>query len=215
MAWQCPACKDYVENGRVACTSCGTSRGGATSVPRPAPAGDPRRDLAMEGHLRATAFWYRGFALLGAGLLVLGWVHGEAADGSFLGSIGVAAVCVAAFLLGSGLAGLSSGARVIAGLLSLLSFGGTVLEVLRGHGGGLIATAISFAWSAAYLWLFFSARSRAVTTDAYRLIVKANPSQKPRMLTSPFFWLPLAGIAAVLLMMLFFFGLAGAMSFAG
>jgi hypothetical protein len=215
MAWQCPACKDYVENGRISCTSCGTSRGGATSGPVRTAATDPRRDLAMEGHLRATAFWYRAFALVGGALLVLGWLRDDGVERSLIGSIVFAATCLGAFVIGSGLARLSSGARVFAGLLTLLGLGGTVLELVRGHGGGLIGTLISLAWSGAYVWLFFSSRSRAVTEPAYRLIVASSAAQKPRMLASPFFWLPLIGIAAVLLMFLVFFGLAGSLAFTG
>jgi hypothetical protein len=215
MAWQCPSCKDYVENGRVACTSCGTSRGGATSVPRPSAAVDPRRDLAMEGHLRATAFWYRAGGLVGGGLLVLGLLRGETVDGSLLQSILFAAVCAGAFLLGQGLAGLNGGARVIAGLLTLLSFAGEVIGIVRGHGGGLIGTAISLAWSAAYLWLFFSTRSRNVTSAAYRLMVRQNPSPRPRILASPFFWLPLVGIAVMILFVIVFLGVASALAITG
>src|SRR5262249_26267201 len=116
--------------------------------------------------------------------------------------------CLAAYVLGSGLARLSSGARVFAGVLTLIGLGGTVLGVLRGQSGGLIGTGISLAWSAAYVWLFFSSRSRAVTEPAYRLIVAQSPSQRPRMLASPFFWLPLIGIAMIIVMFLVFFGLA-------
>src|SRR5262249_56877148 len=114
---------------------------------------------------------YRASALLGGGLLVLGWVRGDGEDRSLIGSIVFGAICLAAYVLGSGLARLSSGARVFAGVLTLIGLGGTVLGVLRGQSGGLIGTGISLAWSAAYVWLFFSSRSRAVTEPAYRLIV--------------------------------------------
>lgn len=211
MAWRCPTCKDYVENDRLSCPACGVSRSGAP-VAAAGSAPDPRRDLAMEGHLRATAFWYRAFALLGGGLLVLGWLRGDGEERSLVGSIVAAAVCAGALLLGNGLARLSSGARVAAGLLTLLSLGGTVLSILRGNTSGWIGTAISLAWTGAYLWLFFSPRSRAVTTPAYRRVAQLGRAQAPRIVASPFFWLPLIAIGAVILMMVLFLG-AAALSF--
>src|SRR5688572_24711713 len=114
MAWQCPSCRVFVENGRVACPACGVGQSGAaTGSPAPPP-DDGRRDVPLEAHLRATGFWYRLGGLVGGVLIVLGWLRGDG-QGSLLGSVVAAAVCVGALVLGGGLARLSSGARVVAG----------------------------------------------------------------------------------------------------
>lgn len=216
MAWRCPHCKDYVENGRINCTSCGMSRGGATYTPREArePADVGARDLGMEGHLAATALWYRVGALLAGVLVLVGWLFGHRDAGESFWSAPVAlAVCAAGYLLGAALGRRSNGARVVAGVIAALGFVGTAVSscsgIVHGNGGSIIGIALSLAWSAAYLWVFWSQRSRNVCSPTYQRLVASSPGVKPRVVTSVFFWVPMIGFAAAVVMLLMLLGFAG------
>ena len=169
------------------------------------------RDLAMEGHLAATGFWYRIGGLLGGALVVAGWLFGHGENG-FWSTAGALALCIAAYALGSGLARRRNGARVVAGVLAVAGFVGICVSscgsVVHGEGRSLIGIGLSLLWSAAYLWLYWSKRSREVCSPSYARLVAASTG-KPRMTSSLFFWVPLIGFAVAAIMVILMLGFAG------
>ncbi len=214
MAWRCAHCKDYVENGRTTCTSCGVPRGGMAIPTAAAEEAAGERDLKMEAHLAATALWHRVGALLAGALVLIGWLFGHADVGEGRWSAPVAlAVCAAAYLLGAALGRRSNAARVIAGVFAVLGFAGTAIGscsgVLHGERTSLIGIALSLAWSAAYVWVFWSQRSRRICSAGYQRLVAASPTVRPRVATSVFFWVPMIFFAIAVVMIVLVLGVAG------
>jgi hypothetical protein len=133
--WSCDTCGRPTKSNPLICDTCGAA----------APGADPvhvslalQRDLRMEAHLSALAFWYRVGAVLmvvlGFGFLgVFGWLGRLAVGGPWrgpgalwAGTLGyvatlVLAAAAAIWLLGHFLARFVNGARIAAAVLSVVS----------------------------------------------------------------------------------------------
>ena len=218
MAWVCASCNNLVDNHLPSCNACGLARsdGGGPGFAAGESAAD-WRDLAMEGHLRAIAFWYRFSAVLcvpaAAGLMIFGGsLEGSSGLGAMAGTllmvVGVIVLCcaVGSYLLGHFLARYANGARITAGVFTSIGLGMNVLSACGGAAlmsaghrgydvgsgvGNLFGSLISIGMSLALLWAFFSKRSAHLCTPQYRELVAKSPQLKPRTWTSPFFLVPL------------------------
>ena len=133
--WSCETCGRPNRQGQLICETCYAS----------APGADDKlvtlalqRDLSMEAHLRALAFWYRVGAVLlvvlGVGMVGLtGWIGSAVLSESplhrpsmFTGvlaymSMMIVAIAAGSFVLGHFLARFANGARITAAILTLIS----------------------------------------------------------------------------------------------
>lgn len=238
--WSCETCGRPNKSNPLICETCGAA----------APDADPgqvslalQRDLPMEAHLRALALWYRvGAVLLVVGgvafVWLFGWVgkalmsdrslwagwHGPGAMwAGALGYVGTFLVAAAAgsWLLGHFLSRYANGARIAAGVLTLLGLVlGTMqlamtammfnrLTALYGDSGlagpslaGPVAKFIlSTLWMISIAWTLWSRRAAQVCAPAYRTIVARTAELQAPMAKSPFFIIPLVGLILVTLML--------------
>ncbi|MGZ3429909.1 MAG: hypothetical protein ACXVCV_24835, partial [Polyangia bacterium] len=208
--WSCDTCGRPNHSNPLICGTCGAS----------APGADPdqvslalQRDLAMESHLRALGFWYRlGAVLFGGGFLALTGVAGGALfGGSSLGggnamiagvlgwvAMFVVALAVGSYVLGHFLGRFANGARLAAGILTIVSLAFGLLRFvitciaysklsnMYGDAGlfydrpslaGPIAMfLLSTLWSGAIAFTLLSGRAAAVCAPAYRTIVARTAS---------------------------------------
>lgn len=137
--WSCDTCGRPNKSNPLICETCGAAAPGADAAQVSLAL---QRDLHMEGHLRALAFWYRVGAVLmvagGATLLgVFGWIGGAAMRGGggspwggsgamWAGALGYVATFVLAaaggsWVLGHFLSRFANGARIAAGVLTIVS----------------------------------------------------------------------------------------------
>jgi hypothetical protein len=142
--WSCDTCGRPNKSNPLICETCGAS----------APGADPdvvswalQRDLPMEAHLRALAFWYRVGAVLmvvlGAAMFAfVGWIGKSVlADttswrgpGAMVaGAIGylgflIVAAAVGSFVLGHFLGRFANGARLAAAILTIVGLAATALR---------------------------------------------------------------------------------------
>jgi hypothetical protein len=236
--WSCDTCGRPNHRNPLICSTCGAS----------APGADPdqvslalQRDLAMESHLRALGFWYRlGAVLAGVGFLALFGVAGRALLGlsssslrgtgalwaSAFGYIALFVVALAAgsYVLGHFLGRFANGARLAAGILTIVSLAFGLLRFvvtciaysrlsdLYGDAGMLydrpsLAAPIamfmlSTLWSGAIVFTLLSGRAAAVCSPAYRTVVARTASMKASLVKTPFFVVPLVAVILTAMMAL-------------
>jgi hypothetical protein len=215
MAWICGQCKNLIDNHLSTCSQCGapkspTAFSGVGDIVESTPDSD-YRDLAMEGHLKALALWYRiggGIAFFfGLWMIIAG--GGSSSHGSGLGRalgevafvIGIVIVLASAggFVLGHFLGRFANGARITAGVFGAIGMASQLLNTCVGTFAGrrgpnvaaLFSGVLSLGWSAAILWVLFNNRSSEICTPRYRELIARTPDMKPRTFQSPFFWVPL------------------------
>ncbi|MCU1277322.1 MAG: hypothetical protein JWM53_868 [bacterium] len=235
--WSCDTCGRPNHRNPLICETCSAS----------APGADPdqvslalRRDLAMESHLRALGFWYRiGAVLFGVGFLALFGIVGGALAGmpsslhgsgalwaSAFGYVAmfVVALAVGSYVLGHFLGRFANGARLAAGILTILSLAFGLLRFvvtciaysklsnMYGDAGlfydrpslaGPIAMfLLSTIWSGAIVMTLLSSRAAAICAPAYRTIVARTASMKASLVKTPFFVVPLVATILVAMMVL-------------
>jgi hypothetical protein len=181
----CPRCGEPMFKVLEACPKCGAWSG--------------RRDLAMEGHLRAIALWLRVGGLLSLGMLgLMLFISSQARlpqGGMELMISG--GVSLGFIVLGFALSRYSNAARIITGILTIL-YGLVLLGTIALGGAASIVAfvwlALWGAWSCALLWALFNSRSARICTAAYRDGVAATPDQRPSIFRSVFFWIPMGVI---------------------
>lgn len=134
--WSCDTCGRPNKSNPLICETCGAAAPGANPEDV---ALALRRDLTMEAHLRALAFWYRvgGALMLVFGLGLIGftaWIgHAALGDASswrgpgamVAGAVGymatlTAAAAIGSWVLGHFLARFANGARLAAGILTAI-----------------------------------------------------------------------------------------------
>ena len=111
-----------------------------------------------------------------------------------------------------------TGARITAGVLTILGLGANVLRACGGvalvgavqtyaavgAAGSMMGTVfgalLSIAWSSAMLWALFSSRSAQICTPRYREVMARTAHLRPRTFASPFFWVPFIGIALMVML---------------
>ena len=234
--WSCDTCGRPNHRNPLICGTCGAS----------APGADPgqvslalQRDLAMESHLRALGFWYRiGAVLFGVGFLTLfglggalvgltSSLHGSnALWASAFGYVAmfVVALAVGSYVLGHFLGRFTNGARLAAGILTIVSLAFGLLRFvlicvaysklsdLYGDAGfysarpslaGPIAMFLmSTLWSGAIVFTLLSGRAAAVCAPAYRTLVARTASMKASLVKTPFFVVPLVATIVVAMLVL-------------
>ena len=153
------------------------------------------RDLKMEAHIQAIAIWYRvsgvlyGVILLIAFLITLGM---KTVDFRIRGLIGLGvAVCLLSYLLGHFLKRYFNQARVIAGILAIVTGGSSLIQSLAEGGKSSIFTAGVIFYYGAVCWALFSRRARRICSEKYRQVAERTAYVKPKTFNSPFFWIPM------------------------
>ncbi len=133
--WSCDTCGRPNHHNPLICETCGAAAPGADADQVNLAL---QRDVAMESHLRALAFWYRvGAIVFGAGFLALFGLVGGALMGvssSLHGGSGalmasafgyvamfVVALVAGSYVLGHYLGRFANGARIAAAVLTLMS----------------------------------------------------------------------------------------------
>ena len=235
--WSCDTCGRPNHHNPLICETCGAA----------APGADPaqvslalQRDLTMESHLRALGFWHRlGAIVFGAGFLALFGIAGGALLGmrsslhgssalwaSAFGYVAmfVVALAVGSYVLGHFLGRFANGARLAAGILTIVSlafgvlrfvvtciaysklsdlYGDAGLSYARPSLAGPIAMfLLSTIWSGAIVFTLLSGRAAAVCSPAYRTIVARTASMKASLVKTPFFVVPLVATILVAMMAL-------------
>jgi hypothetical protein len=235
--WSCDTCGRPNHRNPLICETCGAA----------APGADPaqvslalQRDLAMESHLRALAFWYRiGAVVFGAGFLALFGLVGGALVGmpsslhgssalfaSVFGYIAmfVVALAVGSYVLGHFLGRFANGARLAAGILTIISLAFGLLRFVvtciaysrlsnmygdaglfydrPSLAGPIAAFLLTTIWSGAIVFTLLSGRAAAVCAPAYRTIVARTASMKASLVKTPFFVVPLVATILVAMMVL-------------
>ncbi|MDB4967466.1 MAG: hypothetical protein JWN44_3155 [Myxococcales bacterium] len=241
--WSCDTCGRPNKSNPLICETCGAAAPGAD-------AGQVslalQRDLTMEAHLRALAFWYRAGAVLliagGVSLLGLfGWLGStvmrdtsawRGSGAMWAGAIGylatfVLAAAAGSWVLGHFLARFVNGARIAAGILTLVSllvaggrfvftaiiysrvsddlYGGSMYFSRPSLAGPIATFILSTIWSVAIAYTLFSGRAAQVCAPAYRTIVARTAAMRAPMAKSAFFVIPLVGTMLVVLMLLMVF----------
>lgn len=153
-----------------------------------------RRDVVMEGHLRALALWQMVPAVLGA-IVVLGLLVA-----SVVGQLGAAslvliavpgALVVATYALGHFLWRYHSAARLIHLIIAALGVLGSLFELIAAPGVvGKLAALVGAIWPTAILLVLASPRAAHVCTPEYRDLVRRTPTVVVRWYLSPFFYAP-------------------------
>ena len=236
--WSCDTCGRPNKSNPLICETCGAS----------APGADPdqvslalQRDLAMEAHLRALAFWYRAGAVLvvlfGIGLTAMvGWLgRAVLADATSwrtpgamvagaVGYVALAAIGLGAgsFVLGHLLSRFANGARIAAGVLTLVSLALVLVRLVLtavvysrlsafagaydgayappSLAGPIASFLLSAIWMIAVAWALFCGRAAQVCSPTYRTIVARTAQMKAPMAKSAFFIVPLVGLILTVMM---------------
>ncbi len=209
----CPFCAESIPSGAAVCPFCKSTLSAKAPSPvrRERARAEASRDLSMEAHLRAIAVWYRISGVLVAflGLVFLALIVPSMGGSGPAAGCGVAvmllflAIGAVSFALGHFLGKYSNGARIGAGVLTILGMVGNVIQIFaamaapssgRGQPGGaagvVIGAVLGLGIGAIYLWAFFNQRSAAICSPGYAALVARSPHLKPRTFASPFFWGP-------------------------
>jgi hypothetical protein len=227
--WSCDTCGRPNHRNPLICETCGAAAPGADADQVTLAL---QRDLAMESHFRGLAFWYRlGAVLLGVSVLGLLGMFGfvgrhelgmvtQMSPGASLiaGALGWIAMVmlvavVGSYVLGHYLARFSNGARLAAGILTIVSlafgllkfvltcfayskigdlYAGDVYYDMRPSlAGPIVSLLLTTIWSLAIIFTLFSGRAAAVCAPTYRTIVARTAQMKASMVKTPFFVIPL------------------------
>jgi hypothetical protein len=226
--WSCDTCGRPNHHNPLICETCGAAAPGADAEQVNMAL---QRDLAMESHLRGLAFWYRlGAVLLGvSGLAMFGFMwslqrHSAIFDPSVRSSSLLAGLVgwvsmlmlvavVGSYVLGHFLAKFSNGARLAAGILTILSLafgllkfvltcvaysrlsdlyvGDSYYDMRPSLMGPIVSLLLSTIWSGAIIFTLFSGRAAAVCAPVYRTLVARTAQMRASMVKTPFFVIPL------------------------
>jgi len=235
--WSCDTCGRPNRHNPLICETCGAAAPGADADQVTMAL---QRDLAMESHFRGLAFWYRlGAVLLGVSALgligmfgfvgrhELGMVSHMSPSASLIaGAVGwiamvMLAAVVGSYVLGHYLAKFSNGARLAAGILTLVSMAFGVLKFVLtciayskindlyagdiyydmrpSLAGPIVSLLLTTVWYLAMVFTLFSGRAAAVCAPAYRTIVARTAQMKASTVKTPFFVVPLVVMILVAL----------------
>ncbi len=205
----CPFCAETIQAAAKVCPFCKSDLAPGAARRRERADDESRRDLDMEGHLRAIALWYRigGVLIAVAGLVaafalpaLMGGKAGAAGAGCVVAVlIGMVGLGAGSYAIGHFLWKYSNAARIVAAVLTILGMLSNVIQVAGpamgagrpGQGAAdMIGGLIGIGWSIALLWALFNARSAAICTPPYASSVMRTPHLQPSALGSPFFWMP-------------------------
>ena len=225
--WSCDTCGRPNHRNPLICETCGAAAPNASADQVNLAL---QRDLAMESHFRGLAFWYRLGAVLLAvsGLAMLGFMwslqHGAVFDPTVRSSSLVAglvgwasmlmlAAVVGSYVLGHYLARFSNGARLAAGILTIVSLAFSLLKFVLtaiayskigdlyagdayydmrpSLAGPIVSLILTTIWSVAMIFTLLSGRAAAICAPTYRTIVARTAQMKASMVKTPFFVVPL------------------------